>query len=80
MKRKESRSPTVIRGNFLSSNKIVLNVLFMLDNYPLKKKKKTHTHTHSYNHTKHIIMFFTFKNMLVGMWYQTHHFFYHFLK
>ena len=46
MKRKESRSPTVIRGNFLSSNKIVLNVLFMLDNYPLKKKKK-HTHTHT---------------------------------
>ena len=47
VKRKESWSPTVIRGNFLSSNKIVLNVLFMLDNYPLKKKKKhTHTHTH----------------------------------
>ena len=47
MKRKESRSPTVIRGNFLSSNKIVLNVLFMLDNYPIKKKKNTHTHTHT---------------------------------
>ena len=38
VKRKESWSPTVKRGNFLSSNKIVLNVLFMLDNYPLKRK------------------------------------------
>ena len=57
VKRKERWNPIVIRGKFLSSNKIVLNVLFMLDNYPLK----THTHTHSYNHIKHIIMFFTLK-------------------
>ena len=40
VKRKERWNPIVIRGKFLSSNKIVLNVLFMLDNYPLKKKKK----------------------------------------
>ena len=39
VKRKERWNPIVIRGKFLSSNKIVLNVLFMLDNYPLK----THT-------------------------------------
>ena len=59
VKRKERWNPIVIRGKFLSSNKIVLNVLFMLDNYPLKTH--THTHTHSYNHIKHIIMFFTLK-------------------
>ena len=73
VKRKERDNETLTTEIFVSSIKILLNVLFMSYNYP-HFKKSTHSYqTHNYN-------FFTFLNMLFENHYQTYFLHYEYFK